>query len=395
MALSPIYPTRQSDFARAWLDVDLGAVRHNAAVLRARAGVPLLAMVKANSYGVGAVAVTRALGLPFDDEPEAPDAPWAVGIATLDEAEQLRESGCRGRIVCLQPLLAHELPRAHALAVRPSLHRADDIALWASLGTTAPAGQAGTPWHLSIDTGMARAGIRWDRVATLGDAVRMAPPEGVFTHFHSADESVASRDEQDARFADALAILAPVLPAGTMLHSDNSGGIVSRADGSPGDLARPGIALYAGLFAADLGLRQVAHFRARVIDLRDVLPGETVSYGATWTAPRPCRVATLASGYADGYRRHLSNAGVVLINGTRCPVLGRVTMDMTMVDVSAVSCDLGDVATLLGTDGQDALTVEMVAGLAGVSPYELLTGLAQRVPAVYHDILPTQSPSVR
>jgi alanine racemase len=86
---------------------------------------------------------------------------------------------------------------------------------------------------------------------------------------------------------------------------------------------------------------------------------------------------------------------VVLINGTRCPVLGRVTMDMTMVDVSAVSCELGDVATLLGTDGQDALTVEMVAGLAGVSPYELLTGLAQRVPAVYHDTLPTPSPSIR
>jgi len=204
MALSPIYPTRQSDFARAWLDVDLGAVRHNAAVLRARAGVPLLAMVKANSYGVGAVAVTRALGLPFDDQDEAPDAPWAVGIATLDEAEALRESGCRGRIVCLQPLLAHELPRAHELAVRPSLHRAADIASWATLGSLAPGESGAAPWHLSIDTGMARAGIRWDQVASLLDVLRAAPPEGVFTHFHSADESVASREEQDARFAEAL-----------------------------------------------------------------------------------------------------------------------------------------------------------------------------------------------
>jgi len=395
MALSPIYPTRQSDFARAWLDVDLGAVRHNAAVLRARAGVPLLAMVKANSYGVGAVAVTRALGLPFDDQDEAPDAPWAVGIATLDEAEALRESGCRGRIVCLQPLLAHELPRAHELAVRPSLHRAADIASWATLGSLAPGEPGAAPWHLSIDTGMARAGIRWDQVASLVDALRVAPPEGVFTHFHSADESVASREEQDARFAEALAVLDPVLPHGTMRHSDNSGGIVSRSAGSPGHLARPGIALYAGLFAQELGLRQVAHLRARVIDLRDVHPGETVSYGATWTATVPCRVATLASGYADGYRRHLSNAGVVLINGTRCPVLGRVTMDMIMVDVTSVSCGLGDVATLLGSDGRDELPVEMVAGLAGVSPYESLTGLAQRVPAVYHDGLPPSFPSVR
>ncbi len=395
MAVSPIYPTRQSDFSRAWLDVDLGAVRHNAAVLRARAGVPLLAMVKANSYGVGAVAVTRALGLPFDDQDESPDAPWAVGIATLDEAESLRESGCRGRIVCLQPLLAHELPRAHALEVRPALHRADDIARWVTLGTSSPAGGGLAPWHLSIDTGMARAGIRWDRVASLIDALRAAPPEGVFTHFHSADESLASREEQDARFAEALAVLAPVLPNGTMHHSDNSGGIVSRPAGSPGHLARPGIALYAGLFARELGLRQVAHLRARVIDLRDVLPGETVSYGATWTAPTPRRVATLASGYADGYRRHLSNAGVVLINGARCPVLGRVTMDMVMVDVTAVSCELGDVATLLGADGQDELSVETVAGLAGVSPYELLTGLAQRVPAVYHESLPSSIPLIR
>lgn len=395
MALSPIYPTRQSDFARAWLDVDLGAVRHNAAVLRARAGVPLLAMVKANGYGVGAVAVTRALGLPFDDQDAMPGAPWAVGIATLDEAESLRESGCRGRIVCLQPLLAQELPRAHALEVRPALHRAHDIAHWATLGAFGPGHPPVAPWHLSIDTGMARAGIRWDQVVTLVDALRAAPPEGVFTHFHSADESVASRDVQDIRFADALRVLAPVLPDGTMRHSDNSGGIVSREAGSPGHLARPGIALYAGLFAQELGLRQVAQLRARVIDLRDVHPGETVSYGATWTAAAPCRVATLASGYADGYRRHLSNAGVVLINGTRCPVLGRVTMDMIMVDVTAVSCEMGDVATLLGSDGRDELPVEMVAGLAGVSPYELLTGLAQRVPAVYHDALPLSFPSPR
>jgi alanine racemase len=395
MALSPIYPTRQSDFSRAWLDVDLGAVRHNAAVLHARAGVPLLAMVKANGYGVGAVAVTRALGVPFDDQDEASDAPWAVGIATLDEAESLRESGCQGRIICLQPLLAHELPRAHALAVRPSLHRAPDIAAWAGLGALDGTGTGAAPWHLSIDTGMARAGVRWDELESLVDAVRAAPPEGVFTHFHSADESVASRDEQDARFAEALERLTPVLSPATILHSDNSGGIASRTAGSPGHLARPGIALYAGLFVQELGLRPVAHLRARVIDLRDVLQGETVSYGATWTAPGPRRIATLACGYADGYRRHLSNAGVVLMQGSRCPVVGRVTMDMIMVDVTAVSCALGDVATLLGADGPDELSAEMVAGLAGVSPYELLTGLAQRVPAIYHDSLPSSFPPAR
>lgn len=379
MAASPIYPTRDTDYARAWLDVDLAALRHNAHQLRSRAGVPLVVMVKANSYGVGAVAVCRALGVPFDDQREAPDAPWGVGIASLDEAEQLRESGCTGRILCLQPLLAAELPRAHALAVRPALHRGDDITAWARLEGPE------LPYHLSIDTGMARAGIRWDKVGELRDALLAHPPEGVFTHFHSADESVTSRDEQDGRFAAALRELAEVLPTHVLRHSDNSGGIVSRgAAGSPGAMARPGIALYAGMFSAELGLQQVAHLRARIIDLRDVHPGESVSYGATWVATRPTTIATVAVGYADGYRRHLSNVGVVLIKGVRCPVVGRVTMDMVMVDVSDVPCTLGDVATLLGRDGNDELTVEMVAALAGVSPYELLVGLTLRVPAVYH-----------
>jgi alanine racemase len=393
MAASPIYPTRDVDFARAWLDVDVDALRHNAAVLRARAALPLLPMVKANGYGVGAVAVARALGVPFDDQAEQPDAPWGVGIASLDEAELLRESGCLGRIVCLQPLLPDELDRAHALGVTPSLHRAVDILRWATLG--AGHGSAAAPYHLSIDTGMARAGIRWDDVASLREPLRQAPPAGVFTHFHSADESLTSREEQDRRFADAVAALQDLLPPGVLIHSDNSGAIVSRVAGSPGHLARPGIALYGGLFTNELGLRPVVHLRARVIDLRAVYAGESVSYGATWRAQGERRIATIACGYADGYRRHLSNVGVVLINGVRCPVVGRVTMDMIMVDVSAVSCDVGQVATLLGTDGQDTLSVEVVAGLAGVSPYEVLVGLTLRVPVVYRSsLLSTFPPSV-
>lgn len=379
MADVPIYPTRRSDFARAWLEIDLGAVQHNVAQLRQRAGVPLLPMVKANGYGLGAVAITRALGVPFDDQPASADAPWGVGIASLDEAESLRESGCTGRIVCCQPLLSEELPRAHALEVRPALHRASDIGSWHALG--------GSPYHLAIDTGMARAGVRWDQVGELTDAVQRFAPEGVFTHFHSADESLASRETQDMRFAMALSELGAALPAEVMRHSDNSGGIVSRTGPSPGQLARPGIAVYAGMFTAELALRQVAHMRARVIDVRDVLAGETVSYGGTWQASGPRRIATVAVGYADGYRRHLSNAGVVLMGGVRCPVVGRVTMDMTMIDVTAVPCAVGDTVTMLGRDGGDELTVEMVAALGGVSHYELLVGLSLRIPTVYHDRL--------
>jgi alanine racemase len=373
---------------RAWLDVDGSALRHNFAVLREHARVPLLPMVKADSYGLGAIGVCRALGVPFAGAPADKDAPWGVGIASLDEAAALRDAGCEGRILCATPLLAQELPRALALSVRPALHRAQDIDAWRALSAGKGAGDI-APYHLSIDTGMARAGARWDTVSALRDVVRSVPPEGVFTHFHSADESLSSRDEQDARFAESLAVLRDVLPVGVLEHRDNSGGIVSRTAGSPGHLARPGIALYAGLFSAELGLRQAAHLRARVIDVRDVRPGESVSYGATWTSPGTHRIATLSAGYADGYRRHLSNVGEVLIHGTVCPVVGRVTMDMTMVDVTAVPCVPGDVATLLGADGSTVLTAEAVAGRAGVSPYELLVGLRLRVPVIHHEVLPS------
>lgn len=381
MSAPPIYPARSTDLDRAWLEVDDDALRHNLRALRARAGVPLLVMVKANAYGLGAVDTCRALGLPFVDEPSSvppEQAPWGAGVASLDEAEELRAAGCTARLVCSTPPRAEELPRAAALDLRPTLHRAADIAAWAALSPTG----ALRPWHLAIDTGMARAGVRWDEVATLRTALAAHPPEGVFTHFHSADESLASRDEQDARFEAALSALEGVLPAGCLTHRDNSGGIASRTVGSPGQLARPGIALYAGMFATELGLHQVPHLRARIVDLRHVEAGESVSYGATWTAPSRRTIATLAAGYADGYRRHLSNAGVVLIHGTRCPVVGRVTMDMTMVDVTELPCAVGDVATLLGRDGQDELTTEWVAARGGVSPYELLVGLALRVPVV-------------
>jgi alanine racemase len=368
-----IYPATD----RAWLDVDLDAVRHNVRQLRARAGVPLVVMVKANAYGVGAVMVSRALGVPFDRTPAASDAPWGLGIASLDEAAELREAGCRGRILCLTPLLAAELARAHALGVRPALQRESDIRTWAA------AGQGGEqrPYHLAIDTGMARAGVRWDQVEALYPVLREYPPEGVFTHFHSADEDIDSRDEQEARFVDAMLALGDALPPGVLRHSDNSAGIASRTHHSPGALARPGIAVYGGMFSELLGLQQVVHLRARVIDVRDVAVGETVSYGATWTAARPTRIATLSAGYADGYRRHLSNRGEVLIGGVRCPVAGRVTMDMTMVDVTGVPCAVGDVATLIGTDGAATLSTEQVAAVADLSPYELLVGLALRVPS--------------
>jgi alanine racemase len=159
---------------------------------------------------------------------------------------------------------------------------------------------------------------------------------------------------------------------------------VARAP-SPWELTRPGIALYGSPSAGPLGLHPVLHVHARVVDVHDLTPGDTVSYEATWTATRATRLATIALGHGDGYRRALSNRGIALLHGRRVPVAGVVTMDMTMLDVTDVPCAVGDVVTLVGRDalGSDPLTLDEVAALGDLSPYELLVGWRLRLPRVY------------
>ncbi len=395
--------------ARAWCEIHLDALRHNATRLRERAGVPLLAMVKSDAYGLGALPVARALGAPFANTrkhaaPSPSHVPWGLGVATIAEAEALRTAGCAARILCCAPVLAEELPLMAALQVTPSLHRADDIVAWHGLRRA--------PWHLAIDTGMNRAGVPWHQVAALREVVAAHPPEGVFTHFHSAELPDGSRETQEQRFRVALDMLA--LPAGTLRHIDNSPALAasqadpalaasqadpaltasqadpaptaSQAQPAPRDLARPGIALYGSPANTSLDLRPVLHVYARVLDVRDIAAGDTVSYGATWTAPRASRIATVGIGYGDGYRRALSNTGVMLLHGRRVPVAGLVTMDMTMLDVTDVPCAVGDTVTALGAHPElpgALLTIDDLAALSDSSPYELLVGWRLRLPRVY------------
>ncbi|MFI5246799.1 MAG: alanine racemase, partial [Gemmatimonadales bacterium] len=199
-------------------------------------------------------------------------------------------------------------------------------------------------------------------------------------HFHSPELDDGSMEVQEKRFQDAIAAL-PRRPE--ILHADSSAAIVRRSP-SKWDLVRPGVFLYGVGSGARAALQPepVAHLRARVVELRDLEVGDSVGYDATWRAARPSRVATLALGYADGYRRSLGNNADALVHGRRVPVIGTVMMDMTTVDVTGVRCEVGDCATLIGADGGDLLTVEAVALRAGLSPYELLTGLRQRVARV-------------
>ncbi|HEX7019928.1 MAG TPA: alanine racemase [Gemmatimonadaceae bacterium] len=350
---------------RAWVEIDLGALLRNATAVAKHAGVPLLPMVKADAYGLGAVRVARAL--------ERLD-PWGFGVATIAEGEELRRASIARPIVVFTPLLTGDFDGAVRANLIPTLGDAVSIETW---------GATRLPWHLAIDTGMSRAGVHWTAVAALRDLLSEYPPAAAFTHFHSAELNDGSVDVQTRRFEEALSAM-PQQPA--MLYAENSAAI-SREDsaGSPWSVVRPGIFLYgvgSGV-GARLQPENVVSVRARVVDVRMIDAGETVSYDATFHAPVDRRIATTAIGYADGYRRSLSNRGVGLLHGTRVPITGLVTMDMTMFDVTDVPCEIGDIVTLVGRDGADALSVSDVAQMAQLSPYEILTGLRGRLPRRY------------
>ncbi|MBA2685355.1 MAG: alanine racemase [Gemmatimonadaceae bacterium] len=347
---------------RGWIEVDLDAVVRNARAMSARAPA-ILPMVKADAYGIGAVRVARALERL---------SPWGYGIATIDEGRELRYAGIVRPVVLFTPVDLADLPSARDAKLTPALASAEAIERWTSIG--------GRAWHLAIDTGMSRSGVRWTELSSLDALLRRNPPEGAFTHFHSATLDDGTQQEQEQRFEQALAAL-PARPA--MLHAENSAAL-ARASKSKWSLGRPGIFLY-GVDVGVAGVQPepVVSVCARIVEVRTVAAGESVSYDASFRAARETRIATLPVGYADGYRRALGNRAHALVAGHRAPVAGVVTMDMTMLDVTDIPAAVGDIATLLGSDGDERITIADLAEWASASPYELLTGLHARLPRHY------------
>ncbi len=312
-------------------------------------------MVKADAYGLGAVPVAKAL-LGLD--------PWGFGVATVQEGAELRAAGIRRPIVVLTPARIELEPAYRAHDLRAVLDDPDTAARWT------------LPYHVEIDTGMARVGIRWDEPERLA-AVTLPQLEGAFTHFHSADADAGSVREQWARFQQALACLGR-RPA--LIHAANSAGIWRL--GERLDLVRPGVFLYGGRAGGHAPLpKAVAAVRARVVSTRRLHAGDSVSYGAEWRAGRDTCIATLGIGYADGIPRSVLGRAHVLLHGRPCPMVGRVTMDMLMVEAEGAAP--GDVATLVGSDGESAITLDEFAGWAGTISYEILTGLGSRLPREY------------
>lgn len=379
---SPSTPLR----SRAWVDVDLDALRRNLRrVLDAAGpGAAVVPMLKADAYGLGMREVADALRR----EP-APDGPWGFGVAAVAEGEALRETGWTGRVLLSAPTPPDELPRAARAGLTPSVSELDALRRWAEL-----AGGEGRrlPFHLEVDTGMGRAGLPWAEAAEWGaEAARIAAGrlhwEGVFTHFHSADEpDLAATDRQWERFRHALSLL-PAPAEGDparVVHTSNSAAALRRAGYGCG-LVRPGIFLYGGMVGADVHPEPVASLRARLALVREVPAGTSVGYGATYTASGPEVWGTAAIGYGDGLRRALgSSGGEAIVRGVRVPIVGRISMDVSVLNLSRVpGARAGDVATFIGRDGAEEIGVDEVAERCGTISYEILTGLTRRLPRVY------------
>ena len=397
VSLNPVPgPTRPD-----WAEISSSALRQNYGVLTAQANVyqaQIISVIKANAYGHGVDGCARVL--------TAAGAPW-LAVTSVDEGVQvaaaLRHASLASpRILILGGLFGTEDARRavrHDLTpVIFSMHQLQWLADAADREGSAPH----FPFHLEIDTGMARHGTRWDDSAQL-DAIadflngqKVVGAEALMTHFASADDpSSPQTSQQQQYFATAikrlyaLGIRPPLVHAGnsaTLFDVSNAEALMELANTySTQLLMRPGLALY-GYGPPNQDLQPVLTWKTRITGLRRLQAGDAVSYNATFHAMRSSLIATIASGYADGYSRLLSNKGSVLIRGQRAPVVGRVTMDQTMVDVSAIeNAAIGDEVVLIGTQGDLTISAAQIATLTGTIAWEVLCNIHARVHRLYVD----------
>ena len=376
-------PGRRMQLRPTWVEIDLDAIAHNLRQLQqVAAPAQLMAVVKADGYGHGAVMVARTA---------LAHGARRLAVAMVEEGVHLRQSA----IACPVLVLGWTPPEQYGLALRYDLElTVSSEAEARALAEAARREGRRAKIHLKIDTGMSRLGLRASdprlgevaaRIAALGNLEIV----GVYTHLATADDPASPlTGRQLAAFEEALHVLARHGVRPLLRHAANSAALL-RLPGARFDLVRPGIALY-GLEAFPgaverFGLRPALAWKTRVALVKEVPAGTPVSYGATHVTSRPSRIATLPVGYADGLRRVLSNRGRVLVNGRRVPIVGRVCMDQVMVDVTdAGPVAVGDEVVLLGTQGGERITADEMAGWMDTIGYEVVTGIGRRVPRIYY-----------
>ncbi len=379
--LRPLDDTSPPNIRPTRAEIDLSALRHNLACARALARpAEVLAVVKANAYGHGAVPVARALqdeGVGF------------MGVALVEEGLELRACGITVPLLVLGGAYegGWDLMVQHGLI--PTLFRPEHLDALA-----AAAQRAGTKAlaHVKVDTGMGRIGLAPQALPSFLDRAGKTPEvvlDGLLSHFANADLADAELTTQQVqRFRTALAQMRERGHAPRFRHLANSAAVMDRPevrDGLELNLVRPGIMLY-GLspspeYGRALHLRPVLSWKTAITHLKEVPPGTPISYGSTWTAKRPSLIATVPVGYADGYGREYSSRADVLVRGQRAKVAGRVCMDMFMVDVTDVPhVAVGDEVVLLGAQGSERIDAGELADLGNTLHYEVLCAVGARVP---------------
>ena len=361
-------------------DVDLAAVAHNVEVLHGAVAPSMLcAVVKADGYGHGAIAVSEAA--------LAAGAEW-LAVALVEEGSVLRKAGIDAPVLLLSQPRLGDVDAAVRWGLRVCVHSSDAVE---ALAAAARARRTVVQVHLKVDTGMNRVGVRPDGALSLAQQVECHPElelEGVFTHCAVADEPANPFTEvQLDRFDSVLAELAAAGIRPTLRHAANSATAIVHPRGRY-DMVRAGISVYgippAPGLAAELGLRPAMELRAEVSMVKRVSAGEGISYGLRYRTERPTTVATVPIGYADGVPRRLGlTGGSVLVGGRRRPILGVVTMDQLMVDCGDDEVGVGDEVVLIGRQGAEEVTAEEWAGRLDTIAYEIVCGIGPRVPRSY------------
>ena len=370
---------------RVWARVDLDAIEFNMESMHRnlKPGTKMCPAIKADGYGHGALRIAQRL--------EPREDIWGFALATVEEAMELREGGITKPLLILGYTFPYSYDIIAKSGIRPTVFRGDMLEELSAAAVRA--GQI-IPVHFAVDTGMSRIGIRPDDegLRLIEKAARMPglAIEGIFTHFSKADEVSRENTERQIRefraFCDrAEAHLGYRIP---IHHCSNSAGIVSYTEANM-DMVRPGITVY-GLWPSAEVPRDIVPLKpamalySHVSFVKSVPAGTAVSYGGTYITDQITTLATIPMGYGDGYARGLSNKGYVLIRGQRAPIRGRVCMDQFMVDVTAIpGAAEGDLVTLLGTDGEETITMEDLAGLSGRFNYEFACCITPRVPRIY------------
>jgi alanine racemase len=364
----------------AWVEVDLDALVANIGEVRRRIGhdVRILLIVKADAYGHGAVEVAR----------EAVRAGvHMLGVATVDEGKELRGAGLDAAILVLSPALPEEIPELLAHDLRVTV---PDLEFAAALSQQAWRAGKLVPVHVEIDTGMGRSGLLPDEAVAVVARAAALPGlllEGVYTHFPVSDTDVEFTRRQMQVFAATVARLRAAGAAPRLVHASNTAGILNLRDADC-DMVRPGGMLYGCLpdpaLAVPPGLRRVMSFHARLVQVRRLPAGHGVSYGRDFVTRGDTVVGVLPVGYGHGLSRAYSGRGEVLFRGRRVPILGRITMDMTMIDLSAHDAPrVGEEVVLFGRQGEAEIGVDEIAAKTGVIGYEVLCGISKRVVRVY------------